>query len=395
MRIAINGMFLSQPTVGMGQYLHGLLDALVALAPEHHYTLLLPAYRQTETGVYVSPPSSHGASRDRQTLTRVMIRTPFDRRNKNLAKLWFEQIGVPLAAAHLGAELLHVPYFAPPLLTTTPVVATIPDVIPLVLSAYRERARVRGYLWLVALAARRAAHTISLSEHSCADIVARLGLAPANVTAIPLAAAARFRQIDRAAAQHEVAQRYGVQGPFVYYVGGFDVRKNVAMLLRAFGQLRRAGGPEARCVIAGRALGSDPLLFPDLDAVIAAERLESWVHRIDVSHADSPLLYAAATAFAYPSRYEGFGLPPLEAMSCGTPVVVADASSLPEVVGAAALQVPPDDLAGWTTALWRLLGDARLRSDLSQRGLERAAQFSYARVASDTLRVYRRVAGAE
>jgi glycosyltransferase involved in cell wall biosynthesis len=107
-----------------------------------------------------------------------------------------------------------------------------------------------------------------------------------------------------------------------------------------------------------------------------------------VPYADSPLLHAAATAFAYPSRYEGFGLPPLEAMACGTPVVVADASSLPEAVGDAALRVPPDDLSGWTAALWRLLGDDALRDELRRRGLARAGQFSYERVARETMAIY-------
>ena len=106
--------------------------------------------------------------------------------------------------------------------------------------------------------------------------------------------------------------------------------------------------------------------------------------------ADNPLLYNAATAFAFPSRYEGFGLPPLEAMACGTPVVASTASSMPEVVGDAALVAAPDDVPGWAAALWRLLGDAALREDLRRRGHARAAQFSYTRAAQETVDVYAR-----
>ncbi|MFL5800951.1 MAG: glycosyltransferase family 4 protein [Roseiflexaceae bacterium] len=415
MHVVISGMFRDQPTVGSGQYLHGLLEALPRVAPEHTYTLLLPAYRtdhrppttdhrpEALSSVVVvrtpfEPPTTDCRPEALSSVVSrpssvVVVRTPFDGGNANLSKLWFEQIGAPLAAARLGADLLHVPYFAPPLVSAVPVVVSILDIIPLLLPEYRGSIAVRAYMRLAALAARRAAWVLTLSERSRADIVARLGIPGQRVRVTPLAAGAQYRPLDHARAAACVAEHYGLREPFVYYVGGLDARKNVATLLRAFGRLRRAGGPAATLAIAGRALGTDQQLFPDLDALIAAERLEPWVRRIDVPYEDNPLLYAAATAFAYPSRYEGFGLPALEALACGTPALVADASSLPAVVGDAALRVPPDDVDGWTTALWRLLGDAALRADLRRRGLERAARFSYEQVARDTIEVYAKVRG--
>src|SRR5205823_4481198 len=149
-----------------------------------------------------------------------MVRTPFDGRSENFAKVWFEQVGVPAAAARLRADLLHVPYFAPPLRAAMPVVATIPDVIPLLLPEYRGRAAVRAYLHMESLAARGVAHVLALSEHSRGDIVAHLGCAPARVTAVPLAAGEQYYPRDREQATAYVAARYGLREPFVYYVGG-------------------------------------------------------------------------------------------------------------------------------------------------------------------------------
>ncbi len=373
----INGNFWGQPNVGSGQYLHGLLRWLPQVAPQHRYVLLLPA------GGDPGPALPPGVS-------AVTVRTPFDRVSPNLAKLFFEQVGLPgtarRLARHLSPAVVLVPYFAPPLRSAVPVVTTVGDIIPLLLPEYRGGPHVRAYMRLVRQAVRGSAHVLTFSSASRADIIAKLGLPPDLITSVLLAAGDQYSLGDPNAAKEIVAQRYGITGPFIYYVGGLDARKNISVLLRAFALLR-SRGVSAHLVIAGRALGRDRRLFPDLDALIADLELVSAVRRIDVSAEDGPLLYRASTVFAFPSRYEGFGLPPLEAMACGAPVVVSDASSLPEVVGAAALRVPPDDVLGWAAALGRVLADARLRADLRAQGLARAADFSYRRVAEETLAV--------
>jgi glycosyltransferase involved in cell wall biosynthesis len=321
-------------------------------------------------------------------MTLMIVPTPFDAHNQQLAKLWFEQIGAPTAAKRLRADLLHVPYFAPPFFSAVPVVASVLDLIPLLLPAYRGRFLVRMYTRLVAAAARRASHVIAISQASKHDIVNHLRIPATRITVTALAAGRQYQALDKQQARAEVAARYGLTQPFIYYVGGLDERKNVATLIRAFADMRRTGGPEVLLAIAGRALGSDPRLFPDLNAVIAAEGAQAWVRRIDVPPADGPLLYAAAEVFAYPSRYEGFGIGPLEAMACGTPVITSNTSSLPEVVGDAAICVAPDDLAGWASNLRRLVSNEPLRTTVRERGLARAATFSYTRTATQTLDVY-------
>jgi glycosyltransferase involved in cell wall biosynthesis len=289
--------------------------------------------------------------------------------------------------------LLHVPYFAPPLRSSiVPLVTTIPDIIPLLLPEYRGGPHVRAYMQLVRRAARAAARIITFSQHSRSDIARWLHISPQRITTTLLAADERYTlPADQAAVAAELATRYALHGPYIYYVGGLDARKNVAVLLQAAARLQQQGRLGAPLVLAGRALGGDPRLFPDLDGMIAELGLAGMVRRIEVPHADGPLLYQGCTAFAFPSHYEGFGLPPLEAMACGAPVVVSTASSLPEVVGDAALQVAPDDVAGWAAALERLLREPSLRADLRARGLAQAARFSWRRVAEETLAIYQQV----
>lgn len=387
MNILLNGWFWAQPNVGSGQYLHGLVRWLPRVAPHHHYVLLQP---HTTTS---APPPPEGVS-------SLTIRTPFDAISSNLAKLWFEQIGVPEMARVLGEQwrsvsnvstLLFVPYFAPPLFCPLPVVTTIPDVIPLALPQYRGGTHVQLYMAVVRLAARRASHIITFSQYSKRDIINHVSIAASRVTPILLAADERYTAEEQLAAREAVAARYQLTEPFIYYVGGVDVRKNVKTLVRAVAQLRKRGGPPVTLAIAGRGLSDNHDLFPDLDLCIRKVGAETYVRRIDVPYEDGPLLYRACTLFAFPSRYEGFGLPPLEAMACGAPTLVSHASSLPEVVGNAAVLLDPNDGEKWCDAIEALLTDEERRNDLRQRGLQQAAMFSWHRVAKETIALLERV----
>lgn len=380
MRIVLNGLFWSQPNVGSGQYLHGLLQRLPEAMPGWRFTLLTPASDST-----TPPPAG---------VRLLPLRTPFDmlrtRLAANLAKLWFEQIAVPQAAQLLDADLLHVPYAAPPLRCAVPVVTTVHDIIWRVLPQYAGGPATRAYFRLVAAAIRRAAHVITDSQHSRNDIVGHLAMPFERVSVVYLAAGEQYRPAAGAGAHRLVAARYALDIPFIYYVGGFDVRKNLPLLVEAYAQARSAGCP-ATLVLAGRAPRADRRLFPDIDRLIERLGLGTAVQRIDVPRSDGPLLYQAATMCVYPSRYEGFGLPPLEAMACGTPVVVSAGGSVSEVVGDAAVLVDPADCVGWSAAMQRLMADSALREELRTRGLTRAAQFSWRRVAQETGQIYQQL----
>jgi glycosyltransferase involved in cell wall biosynthesis len=288
-------------------------------------------------------------------------------------------------------DLLHVQYTAPPL-APCPVVSTVHDLsfehIP---ETFKRRSRVQLRL-TVRATARRAAHVIAPSEFTRRDLVETYGLDPARVTAIPLAASPRFRPVADAAELGRVRRRYGIGGEYVLAVGSIQPRKNLARLVRAYSALRRARGRSnlPQLVLVGK----KGWLYDDtLDAIEQEGLAGSVVLTGYVSEGDLPALYAGALCFAYPSYFEGFGLPPLEAMSCGAPVLTGNLTSLPEVVGDAGLTVDPFDTGAIAGALARLIDDDALRADLRGRGLSRARRFDWRETARMTLEVYRRVEG--
>jgi glycosyltransferase involved in cell wall biosynthesis len=316
------------------------------------------------------------------------ITTPFDGISANLAKLWFEQIGVPRTAHKLGAQLLHVPYFAAPWQAHLPVLTTIPDLIPLTRPAYRGSLLVRAYMQLAKASARRSTALIAISQHVATQAQHLLDWRGGPIHVTHLAADPMYAPMPDAA---DILAQRGIDGPFIYYVGGYDERKQVRTLVAAFALLPEAVRTSTKLVLAGSPAGTDTTLFPDIWADIQRHGIATHVVQLPVSRADNPLFYAAATVFVYPSVEEGFGLPPLEAMACGTPVICCHTSSLPEVVGDAALCVPPHDAQALSDALQAVLTDPDLRTRMRADGIRRAQRFTYATTASQTLTAYMRL----
>jgi glycosyltransferase involved in cell wall biosynthesis len=228
---------------------------------------------------------------------------------------------------------------------------------------------------------------ITVSESTKRDLVAEYGVDRERVTAVPLAL---DDSLDRSVTPTEhrtVRSQYDIDGPYLLYVGTIEPRKNIARLIKAFDRTKDETGCDHQLVIVGK----KGWLFDDVFQVVRNRGLETEVLFTGfVPDEHLPALYDAATGFVFPSLYEGFGLPPLEAMSYGTPVIVGNSSSLPEVVGDAGILVDPENVESISHGITRLLTDTELRAELEEKATRRAVEFSLARLAERTLEVYRR-----
>ncbi len=315
MHILINGWFAGQEGAGSGQYLHHLLDHLPRTAPHHRYTLLVPpaaaarldAKGRTWPGVDIIPRKPPSLPRQ-------------------LAKLWWEQATMPQAAHSLDADVLWTPYWAAPYWQPRPVAVTVHDLIPLLLPAYSSGTLQRVYTRLVSATARRSAAVIAVSQASARDIVTHLRIPAERVQVIYHGPNQEDDVKLDADLLDAVRAHYGLPERYFLYLGGFDVRKNVTGVLQAYRRyLDRGGAPDVRLVIAGMLPERDSDFTPDPQKKAAELNLTDQVHFCGwVAEADKPALYHMATAYLFPSFYEGFGMMLLEAMQAGTPVITSE-----------------------------------------------------------------------
>jgi glycosyltransferase involved in cell wall biosynthesis len=375
MKIGINALFMQYPTTGSGQYLTNFTKALREIDDHNEYILLGP---QATSHADNSPFPYH-----------VHPVAGFARKKENIAKVFWEQFTCPAAARACNADLLHVPYFAPPLLPRTPTIVTIQDIIPLRLPAYRPAGKIKLYMDLVARAAHRATMVITISQHARQDIMDVLHIPSKRIRVIYQAVGEEYQPVTNQEQIKAARERYGLGERYIFYIGGLDQRKNVPQLVRAFAHLQaQIGDPHLQLFISGNPDKHKGPLFPDPRPVAADLGMSGQIIYRFVEEADKPAIYSGASLFVFPSIYEGFGLPPLEAMGCGTPVVCSNRTSLPEVVGDAAITVDPDDTQALVAAIRHVLTDEALQSDLRARSLERAKQFSWRKTAQETLAVY-------
>lgn len=369
MRIAIDARKLHD--FGIGTYIRNLVTELAALDHTTDYVLL-------------TRPDDTAAAGAAGPNFRALVESS---RPYSIAEQW----GVPRAVARIHADLLHEPHYVLPPLTRTRTVVTIHDCIHLRFPEYLPGRAAFAYAHaMIRLAARKADRVLTVSDASKRDILHYTGIAPEKVVVIHNGLDARFAAAPDPEAVERVRQRFQLDHPFVLYVGNIKPHKNLARLIAAFAAMR-ADGPDGLKLVV---IGDETSKHPELRQAVHRHRLDKHVRFFGFQpSATLVVFYRLARAFVFPSLYEGFGLPPLEAMANETPVVTSNVSSLPEVAGGAALLVDPYDVASIADGIRRAVTDETLRQDLIGRGRARAREFSWARAAADTLRVYRQVLG--
>jgi glycosyltransferase involved in cell wall biosynthesis len=307
-----------------------------------------------------------------------------------LSRIYVEQVETPRALCDLRADLYHGLGFVAPLRATCPTVVSVMD-LSFVTQPQAHKRFNRVYLsWLCRESCRRAVRIIAISEWTKRDLVQHFGVAPERVDVTPLGVDHdHFKptppdELTAFKAQHGIGERA------IFYLGSLEPRKNLTRLIEAFALLTHDQQPATNSqLFIG---GSLAWKYDEVFERIRSLGLEQSVKLIGrVSEDDLPKWYSACAVMAYPSLYEGFGLPPLEAMACGVPVVASNVTSLPEVIGDAGIMIDPTDAQALADALNRVLCDDALRADMRAKSLARAAQFTWQRTAELTLESYERV----
>ena len=377
MRVAIDYTAAINQTAGIGRFVRRLVAALSELDRENQYVLLHAAPNDGAAAAFPDAPN----------FARRQVR--FSQRSLDIA---WHRLKLPLPVDLLTGpiDLFHSPDFVLPPVRKATAVLTVHDLAFLLYPECAD-AGLRQYLeQAVPRSARRADFILADSENTRNDVVCLLGIDPSRVEVVPGGVEPAFRPVEDATQLAALRERIGVgEAPFILSVGVIEPRKNHRLLFEAYRLLRERRKLPHKLVVVGRR----GWLWEEIIDVAEQSPYRDDIHFLGFgADEDLPALYSAASVFAFPSLYEGFGLPPLEAMACGTPVVVSKSSSLPEVVGEAGLQVDPHDADSLAAALELLILDEPLRADLRARGIARAAEFTWETSARQLLDIYRRLA---
>ena len=367
MRVAIDARKLHD--FGIGTYIRNLLRQLARVDRQTEYVLLSRA-ADLDVAAQLGP-----------NFRAVLEPSP----NYSLR----EQVHVPWVLRRERPDVFHAPHYVLPAAVTCRSVVTIHDCIHLMFPQYLPNkmayAYARASMWT---AVKRSDRILTVSEASKRDILHFFNLAPEKIVVVYNAIDDHFWLTPPDEEVARVRERYQLDHQFILYVGNIKPHKNLVRLIEAFAELRRTGFEELKLLI----IGDEISKLPSLRRAVHGHKLHKHVRFLGyVSDDTLRVLYRLASLFVFPSLYEGFGLPPLEAMASGTPVVTSNQSSMPEVTGDAAVLVDPYDVNSIVEGMRRVLADADLAADLRRRGPERAREFSWARSVEQTRTVYEEV----
>lgn len=372
MRIAFDLVAVERLDDGIYTSSLALLHGLRKLEAEHRYLVL--------TG---RPERYADLAQDPRF---ELVRVPMPSLHRH-AVLFEHQLLEPLTLRKLRPDVLHTPGLASPLLWPGPTVLTLHDLGFLHLPEQMSRASLYYWRYLALPGARRAKRIVTVSEHARREIARELHLPLERIETVYNSIGEQFRAPVDPEAITRVRAAYHLSERYLLFVGTLQARKNLGALIRAFERLA-PDVPDLQLVLAGGYSANGQETLRQVEQSPAAQRIRVTGR---IADEDLPALYAGAQVLAFPSKHEGFGLPMIEAMACGTPVVANNASSLPEVAGDAAILSDADDPAGFAAALKKVLEDATLRADLIARGFKRAAQFRQEACARRMLEIYQGV----
>jgi glycosyltransferase involved in cell wall biosynthesis len=366
MRIAIDGIPLAAAKTGVGHYTDALAEGLARTPPDHQYDLVSPFEFEFDY---------NGDKPKNLNRQHIPVRSIF-------RKWWL--LGLPSLLRIYKVDVFHGTNYCVPVFAPCPTVVTIHDLSIFTQSHTHEAASVKRGKRTMPIMARRARMIIAPSEWTRREVIEKFRVSSEKVRVIYEAAREGMTPLPPQLCQR-VLDKYRIQGPYLLYVGTIEPRKNLLTLIRAYDDLLRTTTLRPQLVLAG----GRGWLCDEVYKLVEDLKLQDQVHFTGyVEDDDLPALYSAAEAFLYPSLYEGFGLPPLEAMACGVPVITSDASSLPEVLGKAGLTHAPTDTRALTAAIAKLLGDETMREHFKREGSKQAAKFSWERAARETQAVY-------
>ncbi|MEM4733467.1 MAG: glycosyltransferase family 1 protein [Candidatus Bathyarchaeia archaeon] len=311
--------------------------------------------------------------------------------NSRLQRILWEQFRLPALVRWNQIDLLHSPHYTAPLALDCKLVVTFHDMTFFIYPQMHKTYKNIFFRTMMQLSSRRADMIIAVSESTRQDILRILKLAPSRVTVVPLGVSPNYRPILQTQMIDIIRNKYRLPQRIILYVGVLEPRKNLSTLVRAFKRLVNCGLPHSLVIV-----GQKGWMYEELFRSVARLELQERVIFTGyVPEEELPMFYNAADVFVYPSVYEGFGLPVLEAMACGIPVVTSNVSSMPEIVGDTGILVNPFDEQALANAIERVVTDPVLSSELKHKSLVRASRFTWEQTALNTIAVYERVIKAQ